>query len=315
MPEEDYSWLPRQEILHFGEMAMLVDLFLDLGVQKIRLTGGEPLLRKELPYLVRMLAERDRIRDLAMTTNGQLLEGSAEKLKEAGLHRLTISLDSLQPERFKKLTRLDSLEKTLRGIDAARSAGFENTRIDSVIMRGVNDDELIDLLQFGRNVGAEVRFIEYMDVGGATRWSEDQVVSRQEILGKFERYCGTIEPITPGSEEEAAAPADRFRFPDGTVFGIISSTTEPFCGSCDRARLTADGTFYMCLYAREGLDLKTPFREGASAEELKQLITETWTGRTDRGAEERLALPDRSPAHDTGDLRDDPRLEMHTRGG
>src|SRR3989449_3617597 len=313
MPEEEYAWLPRDQILHFEEMSGLVDVFLDLGVDKVRLTGGEPLLRRNLPELVRQLAGKPRLRDLAMTTNGVLLAEHARALKDAGLHRITVSLDTLHPERFLTLTRrpAETHAQVLAGIAAVPAAGFTGTKIDTVAMRGVNDDELADLIEFGRTVPAEVRFIEYMDVGGATRWSMDQVVSRAEILEVLGRRYGRIEPVV----EESTAPADRYALTDGTVFGIISSTTEPFCASCDRSRLTADGMWYLCLYAQRGIDLRGPLRQGASREELKALIVDAWKRRADRGAEQRLRLRDRTPLVQIGRLREDPHLEIHTRGG
>ncbi|OGK98258.1 MAG: cyclic pyranopterin phosphate synthase MoaA [Candidatus Rokubacteria bacterium RIFCSPHIGHO2_12_FULL_73_22] len=311
MPEEEYTWLPRHEILHFGEIAALVDLFIALGVDKVRLTGGEPLLRRELPRLVGMLAAKPGLRDLALTTNGILLGDQAQALRDAGLGRVTVSLDTLRPERFVALTRRTTHAQVLEGLGAAARAGFRGLKLDTVVIRGVNDDELVDLLEFARQVPAEIRFIEYMDVGGATRWTEAQVVSRQEMLAHLERRYGRVEPIV----ESSSAPAERFRLPDGTVFGIISSTTQPFCARCDRSRLTADGTWFLCLYARDGVDLRGPFRAGASPEELRALITGRWRQRADRGAEERLRLRDRAPLLQIGELRADPRLEMHTRGG
>jgi cyclic pyranopterin phosphate synthase len=312
MPEEDYVWLPREELLHFEEINALVDVFVALGVDKIRLTGGEPLLRRDLPRLVRLLAARPGIRDLAVTTNGMLLAGQAQALKDAGLHRVTVSLDSLRPDRFAALTRRTGLGQVLEGIAAVPRAGFTGTKLDTVVMRGVNDDELEDLVEFARSVPAEIRFIEYMDVGGATRWSMDKVVPRGEILERLRRRYGGVEPRPePGS----TAPAERFRLPDGMPFGIIASTTAPFCASCDRSRLTADGLWYLCLYAAEGTDLRGPLRRGASPEELAALITAGWRRRADRGAEERLAARDRGPLIQIGRLRQDPHLEMHTRGG
>ena len=310
MPEEDYVWLPRAEILHFGEAAALVDVFMGLGVDKVRLTGGEPLLRRELPRFVRMLAAKP-LRDLAITTNGVLLAEHAPALKEAGLHRVTVSLDTLRPERFTALTRRPSHAQVLEGIRAVPRAGFTGTKLDTVVTRGVNDGELADLIEFGKSVPAEVRFIEYMDVGGATRWSMDQVVSRKEMLGILEARYGRIEPVV----EDTSAPADRYRLGDGTSFGIISSTTAPFCSSCDRSRLTADGMWYLCLYAQRGVDLRGPFRRGASPDELRELIAGGWRGRTDRGAEQRLALRERAPLVQIARLKADPHLEMHTRGG
>jgi len=311
MPEEEYVWLPREDILHFGEMAALTDVFLDLGVDKVRLTGGEPLLRRDVARLVGMLAAKPRIRDLAMTTNGVLLAEHAPALKAAGLHRVTVSLDTLDPQRFARLTSRSTHAQVLEGIASLPRAGFTDSKLDTVVIRGVNDDELADLIEFGKTVPAEVRFIEYMDVGGATRWSSEQVVSRKEMLEGLERRHGRIEPLI----ETSTAPADRFRLPDGTTFGIISSTTAPFCADCDRSRLTADGVWYLCLYATRGIDLRGPVRGGAGPDELKALVTGGWRARTDRGAEDRLALGNRQPLVQIAGLKRDPHLEMHTRGG
>jgi GTP 3',8-cyclase len=311
MPEEEYVWLPRNDVLSFEEMAQLVDVFADLGVDKVRLTGGEPLLRRDLDHLVRMLADNPRLRDLALTTNGVLLAEQADALRSAGLHRVTVSLDTLRESRFRLLTRRDTHARVLEGVAAVARSGWPGLKIDTVVMRGVNEDELVDLVEYAGGVGAEVRFIEYMDVGGATHWSMERVVSRREMLEQLTARYGAIAPIV----EESSAPADRFRLPDGRVFGIISSTTEPFCRACDRSRLTADGLWYLCLYATRGLDLRGALRAGASRDELLGLIRTTWQGRRDRGAEERLALPERRPLIQIGELKRDPHLEMHTRGG
>ncbi|MEO8189267.1 MAG: GTP 3',8-cyclase MoaA [Acidobacteriota bacterium] len=311
MPERDYVWLPRNDLLDFEEIGRLVVAFTSIGVDRVRLTGGEPLVRRDLPRLVALLAGNASIRDLAMTTNGVLLEEEARPLKAAGLHRVTVSLDTMVPERFFALTRSDAHSRVLAGIAAASAAGFPSLKIDTVVMRGVNDDELVSLLEFGRSVEAEVRFIEYMDVGGATLWSREKVLSRAEMLTRLELAYGPIQPLI----EESSAPAERFRLPDGLVFGIIASTTAPFCRTCDRSRLTADGLWYSCLYATRGVDLRAPLRDGASSEELAELLRATWTRRDDRGAEERLALPARAPLIAAGELRRDPHLEMHTRGG
>jgi cyclic pyranopterin phosphate synthase len=310
MPEADYLWLPREDILQFEEIGRLVDQFLALGVEKVRLTGGEPLLRRDLPELIGRLAAKPRIRDLAMTTNAVLLKPIVNDLKAAGLHRLTISLDTLQRDRFVKLARFDELPRVLAGIDAAVDP-FPGFKIDTVIIRGVNDDEIIPLLEFARARGAELRFIEYMDVGGATAWSMSQVVSRREMLTTIAAHYGSAEALG----ETSSAPADRYRLPDGTVFGIIASTTEPFCRSCDRSRLTADGVWYLCLYASRGVDLRGPLRGGVSDEALRDLITSVWHARTDRGAEHRLSTRERSPLIPLQALKRDPHLEMHTRGG
>ena len=344
MPEEDYAWLPRGDILHFEEISAVVDVFIALGADRLRLTGGEPLLRRDLPALVRMLAVKPGLVDLALTTNGVLLADQAAALADAGLRRITVSLDTLHADRFRALTRFDELPAVHAGIAAAARAfapaaagrpglatvgttsatpatsptpasGREAdsvVKIDTVVIRGVNDDELAGLIEYGKTAGAQVRFIEYMDVGGASRWSADRVVSRREMLDALARRYGAIEPLAGNT----SAPADRFMLPDGTVFGIISSTTAPFCRSCDRSRLTADGMWYLCLYAATGIDLRAPLRRGASREELRAIVAASWTTRDDRGAEQRLALGDRRafvPVQDV--LRKDPHLEMHTRGG
>jgi len=311
MPEEEYVWLPKADVLRFEETMRLVDVFVGLGVDKVRLTGGEPLLRADLPVLVRMLADRPAIRDLALTSNGVLLREHAAALRAAGLHRLTVSLDTLERETFRLLSRRDDLPRVLDGIAAAAEAGFTELKLDTVVIAGVNDGELPALLDFARGHRAELRFIEYMDVGGATHWRLDRVVSRAEMLARLQRSYGPIQAL-PRTD---SAPADRFVLPDGTTFGIISSVTQPFCRTCDRARLTADGMFYTCLYARTGTDLRAPLRGGADDEALRTLLQATWNGRSDRGAEERAALPDRQPLAPASALRTDPHLEMHTRGG
>src|SRR6202521_806559 len=288
MPEDDYVWLPREDVLHFEEISTLVDLFLQLGVDRLRLTGGEPLLRRDLAALIGMLSAKPGLTDLALTTNGVLLAGQIDDLKSAGLRRITVSLDTLRTDRFVALARFDELARGLEGIAAAYRA-FGRLKLDCVVIRGVNDDELIDLIEYGKRLNAEIRFIEYMDVGGATRWSTSDVVSRKEMLDRLSRHYGAIEPLVNNS----SAPADQFTLPDGTVFGVISSTTEPFCRSCDRSRLTADGMWYLCLYAARGIDLRAALRGGATIEALKATITSSWIARDDRGAETRLALGDR----------------------
>jgi len=312
MPEDDYVWLPREDVLHFEETSTLVDVFLSLGVDKIRLTGGEPLLRRDVAALVAMIAAKPGLNDLALTTNGVLLADQIDALKTAGLGRITVSLDTLHRERFKALTRFDQLDAVHAGIAAARRV-YGGLKIDTVVIRGVNDDELIPLIEYGRSVNGEIRFIEYMDVGGASRWSPGRVVSRREMLETLTRHYG---PVTAVDEPGSSAPADRYALPDGTTFGIIASTSDPFCRTCDRSRLTADGMWYLCLYATRGLDLRAPLRAGLPAAELSALIARGWSGRDDRGAEDRLALGDRRafvPVQDL--LRKDPHLEMHTRGG
>jgi cyclic pyranopterin phosphate synthase len=310
MPEAEYTWLPRAHLLSFEELARLTRLFLQLGVDRVRLTGGEPLLRRHLPALVHQLASDPRVRDLALTTNGVLLADQAGALRAAGLHRVTVSLDTLRADRFRALTRMDHLAAVLAGVAAAYRA-FGGLKLDTVVIRGVNEDELVDLVEFGRIHNAEVRFIEYMDVGGATRWRWEDVVTRDEMLAALGTRYGGVSPV----DGESSAPADRFALPDGTVVGIISSTTAPFCRTCDRARLTADGLWLLCLYATEGLDLRTPLRAGATDTDLLALLRGRWAGRTDRGAETRLAEAERAALIPASALRGRAHLEMHTRGG
>lgn len=312
MPEEEYAWLPRANVLSFEELSTVVDVFGRLGVRHLRLTGGEPLVRQDLGVLIGLLAKKPWLADLALTTNGVLLSEHGAALRAAGLGRLTVSLDTLDPARFRRLTRRDTHAQVIGGIHHAARLGFPGgLKLDTVVLRGVNDDELVPLLEFATTVNAELRFIEYMDVGGATRWRREDVVPRAELLERLSRHFGALEPI----DGRGSAPAERFRLPDGRVVGVIASTTQPFCRACDRARLTADGTFFTCLYATGGLDLKTPLRAGASVDELEQLVRQRWAARADRGAEERLWLRDRGPLASASELKSKPHLEMHTRGG
>src|SRR5204863_1863753 len=207
MPEEDYRWLPREDVLHFEEISALVDVFLALGVDRIRLTGGEPLLRRDLPKLMAMIAAKPGLKDLALTTNGILLADQIDALAAAGLRRITVSLDTLHADRFKTLTRSDELARVHEGMQAARRVFPNGFKIDTVVIKGVNDDELPDLIEYGKSVGAEVRFIEYMDVGGATKWRPDRVMSRAEILATLSERYGAIAPVV----EESSAPADRYQ--------------------------------------------------------------------------------------------------------
>ncbi len=310
MPEREYAWLPKDTLLTFEEIERLVALFCRVGVEKVRLTGGEPLLRRGLPELVARLSALPAIKDLSLTTNGLHLPELAAPLRAAGLGRITVSLDTLRPERFVAMTRMQGHARVL---DAIRTASrvFGQLKLDMVVMRGVNDDELDAMLEFGRSERAEVRFIEYMDVAGATQWTPERVVGRKELLARLAARFGTIEAVGGA----AWAPADRFQLPDGTVFGIVASTTTPFCRTCDRSRLTADGVWYTCLYAETGVDLRTRLRGGAPLEELAALVGSTWAARSDRGAEHRLAERDRQASVPVSVLRRDPHLEMHTRGG
>jgi cyclic pyranopterin phosphate synthase len=315
MPEDDYVWLPKASILTFEEIARLAGIFAGLGAGKVRLTGGEPLLRQDLPELVRLLAATRGVDDLALTTNGILLAEHATALKAAGLRRVTVSLDTLQPDRFFALTRSKRHTDVLAGIAAARAA-FGSVKLNTVVLRGTNDDEIVPLLDFARAHGAEVRFIEYMDVGGATRWSSDAVVSRADILARIAAHVGPVVPLAERATTGAvAAPAERFQLADGRTFGIIASTTAPFCRTCDRSRITADGMWFLCLYAAEGADVKALLRDGSTDADIAARIRAAWTARDDRGAEERLAAPQRGALYQIESLRSDPHREMHTRGG
>ena len=290
-----------------------MEIFAEFGVDKVRLTGGEPLLRRDLPALIRLLRQQASIQDIALTTNGILLDEQAESLRDAGLHRITVSLDTLKPDRFQRLTKRDSFDRVLRGIAQVKTVGLAGLKIDTVAIKGFNDDELVDLIEYGKSVEAEVRFIEYMDVGGANDWGMEKVFSQAEILERLRQAYGPIEPI----RENSSAPAQRFRLPDGITFGIIPSTTTPFCATCDRSRLTADGLWYLCLYARHGLDLREPLRMNDDAT-VRARIQSGWQGRIDRGAEERKALESssrRGQFIQVDELRQDPHLEMHSRGG
>jgi cyclic pyranopterin phosphate synthase len=309
MPEEEYVWLPRASILTFEEIDRLVGIFGGIGVDKVRLTGGEPLLRHDLPTLVSLLHHRG-VRDLSLTTNGILLSRQAGPLRAAGLDRVTVSLDTLHPAKMLGFARSARHADVLEGIAAVRKVGLP-IKLNVVVIRGYNDEELPDLVEFGQQMGAEVRFIEYMDVGGATDWTMQRVVSRQEILDRIAVSYGPIEPVDPVDW----APAERFVLANGTTFGVIASTTAPFCRTCDRSRLTADGTWLLCLYGENGLDLREALRLGASDHEIGDRIVTAWRNRSDRGAEVRAEAPSRGILYQLESLRADPRREMHTRGG
>ncbi len=315
MPESEYVWLPREDVLSFEEMATLVGYFADLGIDKVRLTGGEPLLRSDLARLVRLLLQDRRITEVALTTNGVLLADCAQELYDAGLNRITVSLDTLRPERFRRLTGRDEFARVLEGIESVGKAGFTGLKLDTVAIRGFNEDELNPLIEFAKHYQAEVRFIEYMDVGGATEWSMDKVLSQDMILEALARRHGRVAALP----ERGSAPAQRFRLPDGTIFGIIPSTTTPFCAQCDRSRITADGLWYLCLYAGSGVDLRKPLRTNERPERIREILRSGWAARRDRGAEERKTLERvglrAGGLIDIDRLREDPHLEMHARGG
>jgi GTP 3',8-cyclase len=285
MPFDEYEWLGRQELLTYEEIARLARIFSAVGVDKVRLTGGEPLVRKDLDVLIRALTGIEGLRDVCVTTNGALLADSAESLKTAGLKRINVSLDTLDAARFKQITRRGELSKVLDGLFAARRCGFHPIKINAVIARGVNDDEILPIVEFSRANGFGVRFIEYMDVGNANGWRLDKVVPKAEILrtisGRF--------PLAVAGRAGGSAPAVDYRFTDGQgEVGVIASVTEPFCGDCNRARLTSDGKLVTCLFSETGHDLKSPLRNGATDEELSKLIADIWNARQDRFSEERF---------------------------
>ncbi|HVT76717.1 MAG TPA: GTP 3',8-cyclase MoaA [Acidimicrobiales bacterium] len=311
MPEAEYTWLPREDILAFEECERLVAAFAAVGVRSVRITGGEPLLRRDLPAVVARIANVEGVDEVSLTTNGTQLARYASELKAAGLARVTVSLDTLRPERHLGITSRDNHATVLAGIGAVNGAGFGGTKINTVVVRGVNDDELVDLLDFAATVDAEVRFVEYMAVGGATRWASDKVVSAAEILARVGDALGP--PLAIGSR--ASAPAVRYQLPDGRVFGIIASTTTPFCDACDRSRVTADGVWYRCLYATDGTDLRAPLRAGASTVAVARLSAGVWSERADQGAVDRLSADHRAASVPVTLLKRDPHLEMHTRGG
>jgi GTP 3',8-cyclase len=311
MPEPEYVWLPKDRLLSFEELIQVSQIAVGLGVNSIRITGGEPLLRRDLPTLIRHLSKINGLKDLALTTNGVLLAPLARALKKSGLHRITLSLDSLQPERYAAFSGIDKLEEALQGLRAVQEAGFKDIKINAVAIRGFNDDELGDMLRFAGRENVQLRFIEYMDVGGATEWTSQKVLSAKEILRMLSAQFGAIRPL-PG---RGSAPSQSYQLENGQVFGIIGSVSEPFCGDCDRGRVTADGTLYTCLYAEKGVDLCSIIRGENGLSGLEKALSEAWINRRDRGAVHRTATKNRGAWVSADRLRREPRLEMHTRGG
>jgi len=280
-----YAFLPKAEILRFEEIERLARIFVSLGVQKLRITGGEPLLRAQLPELVTRLATLDGVEDIALTTNGYLLGDLAEPLAKAGLRRATVSLDSVDEQVFRAMAGRDlPLARVLEGIDAAARAGLTPLKLNCVVQRGVNDHTLVELVRRFRGTGHVVRFIEFMDVGTLNRWDLDRVVPAREIRDRIAAEFPLV-PLEPNYRGEVAR---RYGFADGTgEIGIIASVTQPFCGDCTRARLSADGRLFTCLFAADGTDLKTPLRDGASDAELAALVRRVWGARDDRYSEQR----------------------------
>ena len=288
MPAEiKFKFLPRTELLSFEEIAIIAAIFARHGVEKLRLTGGEPLLRRDLDQLIKMLAGIEGIRDIALTTNGFFLEQRAESLKEAGLDRVTVSFDSLDPETFASLNgKPVHPDKVLGAIDAAADAGLE-VKINTVVQRGVNDHEITDLAALFRKKGHTLRFIEFMDVGNVNGWNMEKVVPSREVRDHIQKLF-PCEPMDPNYSGEVA---NRWRYLDGHgEFGLISSVTEPFCGGCTGARLSADGELFTCLFAGSGVDLKNPLREENGQNKVTALLEKVWTGRDDAYSQKRSEM-------------------------
>ena len=306
---EKYAFLPREEILTFEEIERLARLFVEFGVEKIRITGGEPLLRHDVSDLIRRLAGLDDKLDIAITTNGSLLPRWAKSLAEAGLKRVTVSLDSLDPEIFHKMNgeRFD-VARVLEGIDAAEEAGLGPVKINCVVQRGLNDDRIVELAQHFHGSGHTLRFIEFMDVGTRNAWRMEEVVRGVEIVERIGEVL-PLEPIEPAYTGEVAS---RWRYRDGGgEIGVITSVSSPFCGDCTRARLTTEGALVTCLFADGGVDLRGPMRSGASDDALREIIASTWTNRRDRYSEERQDL---LQVEGAGERRKE-RVEMYQIGG
>ncbi len=308
MPLDEYEWIDKKEILTFEEITRLATLFIQLGVEKIRLTGGEPLVRQNLDRLVKKLSAIDGLKDLCLTTNGALLSEKVQSLKEAGLRRINISLDSLDPDKFKQITKRGNLENVLEGIFAAKNHGLHPIKLNAVIERGVNDDDIIPLVEFSRENGLAIRFIEYMDVGNSNNWTSAKLVSKKEIIEKIHSRF----PLKEVGRAEGSAPSVDYQFVDGRGdLGVIASVTEPFCSSCTRVRLTADGKIVTCLFSQVGHNVKALLRGGASDSEICGLLSSIWKKRTDRYSDERLQAL-RSGSYDPKSHK---KIEMISLGG
>ena len=309
MPFDEYVWIDKREILTFEEITRLATLFAGLGANKIRLTGGEPLLRKDLHKLIARLAPISGIEDICLTTNAALLEEQAPALAAGGLRRINVSLDTLDAVKFKQMTKRGDLDRVLAGLFAAKRAGLRPIKINAVIERGMNDDDIIPLVEFSREHGFAMRFIEYMDVGNSNNWISAKMVSKQEIIDRI----GARFPLREVGRDHGSAPSVDYEFVDGGGdIGVIASVTEPFCASCTRARLTADGKLVTCLFSDHGYDLKGLMRSGATDAELIEVISRVWRERTDRYSDERLQAMNSPEGYQPKEHR---KIEMITLGG
>lgn len=308
MPLDEYEWIHKKEILTFEEIIRLARLSIELGVRKIHLTGGEPLVRQDLALLIEQLVALPGLKDVCLTTNGALLSKRIDGLKKAGLRRLNISLDALDPDRFNRMTQRGDLRRVLDGIFAAKRAGMAPIKLNAVIERGVNEDEIIPLVEFAREYGFVMRFIEYMDVGNTNRWTSTKLVSKKAILERIHaRY-----PLREAGRRHGVAPAVDYEFLDGRgAVGLIASVTEPFCAGCTRLRLTADGKFVTCLFSRIGHDVKDLLRGDATDDEIRAFLAALWRLRTDRYSIERLQALN-SAGYDPKSRR---KIEMISLGG
>jgi cyclic pyranopterin phosphate synthase len=308
MPLDEYEWIDKKEILTFEEITRLAKLAIEFGVEKIRLTGGEPLVRQDLPLLVEKLSALKGLKDLCLTTNGALLSERIQALKQSGLRRVNISIDTLDAEKFKRMTKRGDLNKVLEGIFAAKRAGLAPIKLNAVVERGVNDDDIIPLVEFSREHGFAMRFIEYMDVGNSNNWTSAKLVPKKEIIENIHaRY-----PLREIGRDQGSAPSVDYEFVDGRGdIGVIASVTEPFCGSCTRLRLTADGKIVTCLFSQLGHDVKGLMRGGATDDEVRTFLSSIWRKRTDRYSDERLTALNSA----TYDPKSHRKIEMISLGG
>ena len=308
MPLDEYEWINKKEILSFEEITRIARLFIERGVDKIRLTGGEPLVRQDLHLLIEKISKLEGLNDLCLTTNGALLANQVNALASAGLRRVNVSIDTLDRDKFKRMTKRGDLDKVLEGIFAAKAAGLAPIKLNAVVERGVNDDDVLPLVEFCRANGFAMRFIEYMDVGNTNNWTSAKLVAKKQIIETIHaRY-----PLREIGRDQGSAPSVDYEFIDGRGdIGVIASVTEPFCSSCTRSRITADGKFVTCLFSDVGHDLKAQLRSGASDKEIGDFIAKIWSARTDRYSADRLAALNSS----NYDPKSHKKIEMISLGG